>query len=140
MAYKIQGKAIIRMSKKVYPTDFEALLSLQDVPVVAIDQESLFTFVNEAFEKEYGWSGDELIGKPVTEIMPQHMRSAHNVGFARFLTTESSKLLGTPLPLQVRYKDGKIKVSNHFILGDKQGDSWRFAAIIDYPKTDAEQA
>lgn len=125
------------MSKRDYPTDYKTLLSLEDVPVVEIDQESLFTFVNEAFEKEYGWSAKELMGKSVTEIMPKHMRSAHNVGFARFLTTQSSSLLGTPLPLQVLYKDGTIKVSNHFILGEKEGDKWRFAAIIDYPESDA---
>lgn len=125
------------MGKKDYPTDFETLLSLEDVPVVEIDQESLFTFVNEAFEKEYGWSAEELIGKSVTEIMPKHLRSAHNVGFARFLTTQASNLLGKPLPLQVLYKDGTVKVSDHFILGDKEGDSWRFAAIIDYPEPDA---
>ncbi len=85
------------------------LLKVTDLPIVAIDQSSIFTFVNGAFTKEYGWTGDDLLGKSVVEIMPDHMRSAHNVGFARFLTTEQSELLNKPLPLEVKYKDGKEK-------------------------------
>ena len=110
------------------------MLKMDDVPVVAIDQQSIFTFINAAFIKEYGWTRDDLLGKPVTEIMPEHMRSAHNVGFARFLTTESSVLLGKPLPLEVRYKNGTEKTAPHFILAENKDGRWRFAAIIDYPE------
>ncbi|MGI9027552.1 MAG: PAS domain S-box protein [Candidatus Saccharimonadales bacterium] len=109
------------------------LLKVTDLPIVAIDQSSIFTFVNVAFTKEYGWTSDDLLGKSVVEIMPDHMRSAHNVGFARFLTTEHSELLNKQLPLKVKYKDGKEKLSNHFIVGSKRNGKWQFAAIIDYP-------
>ncbi len=110
------------------------LLTITDLPIVAIDQSSIFTFLNDAFSKEYGWTSKDLLGKSVIEIMPDHMRSAHNVGFARFLTTEHSELLNKYLPLQVKYKDGTIKISDHFIVADKKNGKWHFAAIIDYPK------
>ena len=109
------------------------LLKVTDLPIVSIDQSSIFTFVNDTFTKEYGWTSDDLLGKSVVEIMPDHMRSAHNVGFARFLTTEHSELLNKQLPLKVKYKDGKEKLSNHFIVGNKKNGKWQFAAIIDYP-------
>jgi PAS domain S-box-containing protein len=112
------------------------LLALDNLPVVAIDQESIFTFINEAFTREYGWSSDDLIGKPVMKIMPPHMRNAHMVGFSRYLTTEKSELLGKPLALTVCYKDGREKIADHYILGEKLDGRWRFAAIIDYPKID----
>lgn len=110
------------------------LLKVTDLPIVAIDQSSIFTFVNNAFTKEYGWTNADLLGKSVVEIMPDHMRSGHNIGFARFLTTEHSDLLNKYLPLKVRYKDGREEVSNHFIVGSKKDGKWQFAAIIDYPK------
>ncbi len=116
-----------------YPDNVDGILALASVPVVAIDQESIFTFINDVFEKEYGWKSSELIGKPVTEIMPAHMRNAHMIGFSRFLTTESPELLGKPLSLEVLYKDGRIKKANHFILADKKDGRWRFAAIIESP-------
>lgn len=119
------------------PTDVDELLALDDVPVVAIDQESLFTYVNDAFVSEYGWTENELIGEPVTKIMPSHMRSGHNVGFSRFLTTETSELLGKRLPLEILYKDGTVQTADHYIIGDRTEGKWRFAAVIDHPKTDA---
>lgn len=123
------------MSKE-YPQTVEQMLAMDSVPVVAIDQESIFTFINKAFMDEYGWTSEDLIGKSVVEIMPKHMRSGHNIGFSRFLTTESSRLLGKPLPLQVRYKDGTEMLSEHYILGEKVNDRWRFSAIVGYPKAD----
>ncbi len=117
-----------------YPETIADMLKLEDAPVVMIDQESMFTFVNKAFQKEYGWPEKELLGKSVTEIMPAHMRSGHNVGFARFLTTESSNLLGKPLPLKVRYRDGREELYDHYILGEQIEGRWQFAAIIDYPE------
>lgn len=100
---------------------------------MAIDQGSLFTFINDAFTSEYGWSTDDLLGKPVVEIMPDHMRSGHTIGFSRFLTTETSVLLNKRLPLKVKYKDGREELSDHFIVAEKKDGEWRFAAVIDYP-------
>lgn len=118
-------------------TTVEDLLKLRDVPVVALDQASLFTYINEAFTKEYGWTNDDLIGKSVVEIMPEHMRSGHNIGFSRFLATEKSELLNKHLPLKVRYKDGTEILSDHFIVAEKLEDKWVFAAVIDYPNKHA---
>lgn len=118
------------MTEDTYPKTLDELLALENVPVVAIDQQSIFTYINECFEQKYGWSKDDLLHKPVTEIMPPHMRSAHNVGFSRFLTTESSELLGKPLPLSVIFKDGREEVADHYILAEKKDGKWRFGAII----------
>lgn len=120
-----------------YPKTVEEMKKLEDVPVVAIDQESLFTYINKAFTDEYGWTEKDLIGKPVVKIMPKHMRSGHNVGFSRFLTTETSVLLGKPLPLKVCYKDGNEEVADHIIIAEKNDGRWVFSAIINYPDKSA---
>lgn len=123
---------------KPYPQTVPELLALGDVPVVAINQESIFTSVNAMFKQTFGWNEQDLVGKSVGLIMPEHMRSAHAVGFARFLTTESSELLGRNLPLSILYKDGRTEIASHFILGEKLADGrWRFAAIIENPDQNA---
>lgn len=109
---------------------YSAVVSLNDVPVVAIDHNSMFTLVNKAFEHEYGWSEKELLGRSVTEIIPPYLRDAHQIGFSRFLTTEEATLLGKRLPLGILYKDGSIQDAEHYILGEKFKKRWRFAAII----------
>ena len=118
-------------------TTVDDVMEMTNVPIVAIDQACIFTYVNNAFTKEYGWTADDLLGKSVVEIMPSHMRSGHNIGFSRFLATEKSELLNKYLPLPVRYKDGTEKMSNHFIVGAKKDNAWHFAAVIDYPSKDA---
>jgi hypothetical protein len=118
------------MTAHNYPKTLDELLLIEDAPVVGIDQESIFFFINPCFEKKYGWKKNDLLHKPVTEIMPAHMRSAHNVGFSRFLTTETSVLLGKPLPLSVLYKDGREEIAAHYILAEKNDGRWRFGAII----------
>jgi PAS domain S-box-containing protein len=108
----------------------EEILNEKEHPAVAIDEHGLFFFVNNAFEKSYGWSKEELLGQVITIIMPPYMRDAHNFGFSRFLTTEISKIQGKPLPLPIYCKDGTIKDAEHFIVGEKKDGKWRFAATI----------
>ncbi len=120
-----------------YPDTIDQMLKMTHLPVVIINQESIFTFINETFTMEYGWTENDLLGKSVIEIMPAHMRSGHNVGFSRFLTTESSKLLGRTLPLKVLYKDGTEHLADHYIIGEKIDGRWQFGAIIDFPDRNA---
>jgi PAS domain S-box-containing protein len=106
------------------------ILEEQILPAVAIDEHGIFFYVNNAFEKTYGWKKEELIGEIITLIMPAHMRDAHNLGFSRFLTTELSKIQGIPLPLPVSCKNGEIVDAEHYIIGEKKNGKWRFAATI----------
>lgn len=117
-----------------YEKTVDDILQEKKLPAVAIDEHGLFFFVNKAFEKQYGWLEEDLIGKVITVIMPAHMRDAHNFGFSRFLTTEVSKIQGKPLPLPVHSKDGTIVDAEHFIVGEKKNGKWRFAATIS-PRT-----
>jgi len=84
----------------------------------------------DAFQNAYGWAKEDLIGEPVTMIMPERARELHQIGFSRFLATEKSKIAGHPLSLSVLLKDGSAKNAEHFILAERKNDKWRFAAII----------
>lgn len=108
----------------------EDILAEKKLPVVAIDSQGLITFVNQSFEKAYGWTTRELLGQVITVIMPPYMRDAHNFGFSRFLITEQARILNKPLSLPVLCKDGTETMAEHYITGDKFHDTWRFAATI----------
>jgi PAS domain S-box-containing protein len=113
-----------------YPKNVQGIIDQAELPAVAIDEHGLFTFINQAFEKEFGWGKEQLLGQPVTTIMPPHMRETHNVGFSRYLVTEKPTLLGKPLPLSILYQDGRVVMAEHYILAEKANDTWRFAATI----------
>lgn len=119
------------------PRSVAEILALEDVPVVCIDEHGLFTLANKAFEKTYGWTEADLLNQPVTTIMPPAFRDAHTVGFSRYLATEQATLLGKPLPLAILYKDGHVAEAEHFILGEKKDNAWRFAATI-LPRSDKD--
>lgn len=112
------------------PKSVDEIIALKDVPAVAIDHDSKFFFLNDVFCETYGWSKEELMGKMVTEIMPENLRSAHMVGFSRFLSTEQPKVAGKALSLKVLCKDGTVLDAEHFILGAKEDGVWRFAATV----------
>lgn len=109
----------------------DEILKEKKHPVVAINDKGIFFFANEAFEKAYGWSKEDLIGNIITKIMPPYMRDAHNFGFSRFLASEEARILGKNLNLPVYCKDGLIVEAEHYIIGSKESDgTWRFAATI----------
>ncbi|MBA2279471.1 PAS domain S-box protein [Candidatus Saccharibacteria bacterium] len=113
-----------------YPNSFDDVVKLQQVPAVAIDHNSFFTFVNEMFTKTYGWTSDELLSQAVTRIMPEHMRNVHMVGFSRFLVTEQPRIIGKPVRVSIVCKNNEIMNVELFIISDKKDGQWRFAAII----------
>lgn len=112
------------------PQTVTEILNEQTIPAVAIDNQGLFTWLNQAFTTTYGWAESDLLGKSVTTIMPPAFRDAHHVGFSRFISTEKATVAGKPLPLAILFKDGTIKNAEHFILAEKKDGQWRFAATI----------
>lgn len=102
----------------------------ENVPVVMADQNSHIIYVNHKFEEVFKWSSNEVLGKPLTIIIPHNLHDAHNLGFSRFLTTEKSVILNQTLELKAIDKNGVIFSAEHFIQSEKHDGSWIFAATI----------
>ena len=102
----------------------------QILPVVVADHEGLITYVNKPFEEIFGYQSEEVIGKPLTIIIPETLRDAHHLGFSRFLTTETPTLIGKPLSLKAVTKRGKEFDAEHIIMAEKVGGRWVFGASI----------
>ena len=74
--------------------------------VVASDESGGIRYVNHAVERLLGWTRDELIGQPLTVLMPERYHAAHREGFTRFVTTGESRIIGKPVQLSARHRDG----------------------------------
>ncbi len=55
--------------------------------VISIDERGAILFANPATAKIFGHDPTELIGKPLTLLMPEFLRELHERGFSRYLTT-----------------------------------------------------
>jgi PAS domain S-box-containing protein len=61
---------------------------------------------NEAATRLFGYTADEILGKALTQLMPERYRAAHAAGLARLVRTGQSSLLGRLLELFGLRKDG----------------------------------
>jgi two-component system NtrC family sensor kinase len=74
--------------------------------VVVADETGLITLFNPAAERTFGYRAEEVMGKPLTLLMPEESRSGHDAGFRRFNQTRQSKIVGQTIELQGLRKSG----------------------------------
>lgn len=58
--------------------------SAQDA-VITIDKNGLIRFVNPATTRTFGYPASELLGQPLTLLMPECLRALHQAGFERYV-------------------------------------------------------
>jgi PAS domain S-box-containing protein len=72
-----------RFSEKQYRLVVE---TASDV-VISVNDSSTILFANPATIRIFGYAPAELIGKPLTILMPEFLRKLHEAGFKRYLAT-----------------------------------------------------
>jgi len=108
----------------------EELKRHSDQPVIVADSQGIVIDVNTHFETIFGWQHSEIVGKPLTVVLPVYFRDSHHMGFSRFTATGVSTILNHPLKLKALTKDNQEILSEHFIIAEKQNDQWIFGAIL----------
>lgn len=105
-----------------------------DAPSITVDDDGIVSHINEMFVDAYGWSPEELVGRPLTLIIPEGLRDAHNMGFSRVAVGGASSLLNQPLTLKIVAGDGRILNARHLIVSETVDGRATFAAYI-YPES-----
>jgi PAS domain S-box-containing protein len=78
---------------------YAALLGALADAVISVDERGRITDFNPAAEGMFGYLAEEILGQPVTKLIPERFRDAHNAGFKRFLQTGESHMIGTTVQL-----------------------------------------
>lgn len=93
--------------------------------VVSADESGAIQFANLATTRVFGYDPRELIGKPLTVLMPESRRKLHENGFRRYLTTSQRHLnwqatefvglrkSGQEFPVEISF--GELKLNEHRI-------------------------
>ncbi|MEU2441293.1 SpoIIE family protein phosphatase [Streptomyces rubradiris] len=78
------------------------------VPTVAADDTNRIVAVNDAASGLLGWPAHDLVGRPLTVLMPEHLRRRHVSAFTSLLLTGESRILGRPIPVPALHRDGRV--------------------------------
>jgi PAS domain S-box-containing protein len=83
------------------------VLDLVGEAVLAGDRTGRITYANAAVETVLGWKPGELVGKPLTAIIPPSLRGRHTAGFNRYRSTWVPRVLGRRLRVPALRRDGR---------------------------------
>ena len=75
--------------------------------VISLDETSAILLANPATTRIFGYDPAELIGKPLTMLMPEFLRKLHEVGFKRYLATGQRHINWQGTELVGRRKNGQ---------------------------------
>lgn len=74
--------------------------------MVIIDSDGAIALINNQAECMFGYSRDELVGKPVETLLPERLRMRHRQHRGKFNDDPSLRPMGSGLDLFARRKDG----------------------------------
>jgi len=94
----------LRNSEERYRTITEMA---QDA-IISIDEDGIIVSVNRAAEKLFLFERGEMVGRPLTILMPNDSRQAHTEGLQRYRTSRQRRISWDRVEVQGRRKDGTI--------------------------------
>ena len=74
--------------------------------IVTADRTGRIASWNAAAERLFGYAADEVVGRPLTILMPEDAREAHERGLDRFLSSGAARLIGRSVELDAVAADG----------------------------------
>jgi PAS domain S-box-containing protein len=109
---------------------FRAVTDAAVDAIVSADSFGRLLSWNSGAERMFGWRSEEVVGRPLTVIIPERLRALHEAGITRVRQSGHSKLAGSVVELVGLRRDGgefPVELS----IGAWQGpDGLAFSAVL----------
>jgi PAS domain S-box-containing protein len=89
-----------------YDVPFRALVDAAPDGMIVCDHTGMLILVNAEAERMFGYEHDELLGKPLDTLVPDHVRPRHHRHVASYTGAPRLRPMGSELDLRGRRKDG----------------------------------
>ena len=123
---RVQALEALRESKERY----RAVVDAAQDAIVTINSKAEITTWNKGAEKIYGYTADEIIGKPLFAIMPAKSQEAFKKAFERAVSTGESTWVGKVTEIVGVRKDGsKFPAEMSLTVWEHKGETL-FTAIV----------
>jgi len=96
-----QGEALRESEER-----FRSVVETATDAIVQADQRGHILSLNKAALRFFGYTAEELLGKPLTILMPVRYQAAHQQGLERLRTTGEARVIGRTVALHGLRKDG----------------------------------
>jgi PAS domain S-box-containing protein len=74
---------------------FEGILAIAADAIITVDESQHIVHFNHGAERIFGYTADEIIGRPLTDLLPERFRAAHPRHVADFAAgAETARLMG----------------------------------------------
>lgn len=87
---------------------FRKLLEAAPDAILEVDPEGRIVLLNEAAERMFGYTRDELLGLNVETLVPAAMRADHTAHRAAYPNHPKTRAMGSGLELEAQRKDGRL--------------------------------
>jgi adenylate cyclase len=84
----------------------EAIIGSTNDAIITADQQGLVVTWNPAAERIFGHAAEDMLGKPLTSIIPERFRDAHDEGIRRVTSGGDRHVIGNTAELAALHKDG----------------------------------
>jgi PAS domain S-box-containing protein len=131
-ARRIIGIAADVTERKDADERFRRVIESDPNGVLVVDSQGRIAFVNSRTEELFGYSRDELQGKPVEMLVPERFRARHAADRTGFFARFEKRPMGTGLELYALRKDGSefpVEIGLNPIPG--MGENLVLAIVLD---------
>ncbi|WP_101298314.1 bacterio-opsin activator domain-containing protein [Halegenticoccus soli] len=119
LAGQIRASVERARGRNAEPSDgyLRALTETMSDAIVTVDESGTIRYANAALEETLGYGPEELVGRPLTALIPAVSRSRHDAAFRRYLSSGERRLNwenvavtgvrkdGTEVPLSVSFSE-----------------------------------
>jgi diguanylate cyclase (GGDEF)-like protein/PAS domain S-box-containing protein len=85
---------------------YEQMLASSATAAICAGADNMILSWNSAAEKLFGYSADQAIGRPLSIIIPERLRAAHDAGFARAVQSGRARLAGHSVDILALHASG----------------------------------
>jgi PAS domain S-box-containing protein len=109
---------------------FRAVTETASDAIISADSRGVIRYFNPGAERIFGYAEQEMLGEPLTRLMPERFRPLHTEGLKRFLATREGKVIGRTVELTGLHKDGREFLVELALASSEVDHDLFFTAIV----------
>ena len=108
---------------------FQVICSSKNDAIITSDESKKILFWNKGATEIFGYQQSEVLGKPMTVIIPKQFHAKHDHGMERMNLGKEPKVIGKVVELTALKKDG-TEFPIELTLGSWESDNKRYYSAI----------